>query len=211
MNQDRRVASKFTREELKRIIPPIDIQLQVVAELVFMNFLPVDEAENPIVTGAPIEVDNNNGSNSEYDKISPAGELTNAITAFGQWFGDNNIADNEHPGLIENIRRLAMMFSLIPAPHHCPPPPCVCPHQDSAPPCPHLHAEDVPPPLPCQHPHCNDEDIPMEPPAPTCVYSEAALQTPAPSHEASMPPPPLAAVATLPAAVASISTASPHG
>ncbi|KAF9439672.1 hypothetical protein P691DRAFT_769156 [Macrolepiota fuliginosa MF-IS2] len=164
--------------------------------------------ENPLPAqdpSAPIKVNNNDKDDSEFSELTPAEELTNAIATFRQWFKSNNIMDDIHPGLVENIRRIAMMFSLIPAPHHCPtPPPCSWPHQADAPPCAHLHTDNIPTPLPCVRPHHDNKDTPMEPPTPTCAYSEAASQTPAPSHEVSMPPPP-------PAAAASIPPASPHG
>ncbi|KAF9442397.1 hypothetical protein P691DRAFT_789526 [Macrolepiota fuliginosa MF-IS2] len=203
MNQDRHVASKFTREELERIVPPIDIWLQVVAKLICMNFEQVDGVRNIVNTSTPLKVDNNEDA-LETEELSPIGEFTNAIAQFGKWNLSNTIADDneEHAGLLNNITQLAKMFNLIPAPHHCPPPlpPCVHPHQDDAPPCLHPHIEDAPPPLPCQHPHCDDKDISMELLAPTHAFSEAASQTPAPSHEASMPPPPPAAVASIPPA-----------
>ncbi|KAF9441439.1 hypothetical protein P691DRAFT_766288 [Macrolepiota fuliginosa MF-IS2] len=163
-----------------------------------MNFTEVDALT--LNNSTSIEIDNNNNALS-YKELSPAEELTNAITAFGQWFKNNNIRDDKCPRLIDNIRYLAMMFSLIPAPHHCPnPPPCICPHQDDALPCHCLHADDIPPPPMCTCPHHDNEDTPMEPPAPTCAFSEAASQTPAPSHKASMPPPPPTAVASSPSA-----------
>ncbi|KAF9442798.1 hypothetical protein P691DRAFT_788968 [Macrolepiota fuliginosa MF-IS2] len=58
----------------------------------------------PTAPSAPIKIDNNGEDASVYDKLTPAGELTNAIAAFGLWFEDNNITDNEHPSLINNIR-----------------------------------------------------------------------------------------------------------
>ncbi|KAF9442072.1 hypothetical protein P691DRAFT_765610 [Macrolepiota fuliginosa MF-IS2] len=174
--------------------------------LINMGFSPVQPTLSP---STPIEVDNNNDDTLEFEELSPTGELTNAIAAFGLWFEDNNIADNEHPSLVDNIRHLAMMFSLIPVPYHCSP--CVHLHQDDTPPCHHPHAEDIPSPPPCLRPHWDNEDIPMEPPAPTCAFSEAASQTPAPSHEVTMPPPPPTTAAILSAAAASIPPAGPHG
>ncbi|KAF9440429.1 hypothetical protein P691DRAFT_767774 [Macrolepiota fuliginosa MF-IS2] len=209
MNQNHCIASQFLTEELEQLYPKEGVHFQIFADLTKMGFTPVKPNLNP---SAPIEVDNNNEDISDFDELSPAEELTNAIAAFRQWFKNNNIADNVCPSLIENTRHLAMMFSLIPVPHHCPiPPPCTHPHQDDTLPCCHLHANDVPPPPPCSHSHHNDEDIPMEPTTPACAFSEAASQTPAPSHEATMPPPPPAAVATSPAAVASSPSASPCG
>ncbi|KAF9439624.1 hypothetical protein P691DRAFT_769273 [Macrolepiota fuliginosa MF-IS2] len=199
MNQDHRAASTFTIDEYSTLVP-VTWRSQVMDDLLHMHFKLI----TPLTTSTadtPIKVDNNNKDDSEDNELSPAEELTNAIAAFRQWFESNNIADNVHPGLVENIRCIAMMFSLIPVPHCCPtPPPCICPHQADAPLCNHLHADDISTPPPCAQPHCGNEDIPMEPPAPTHAYSEAALQTPAPSHEASMPPPPPAAVASSPPA-----------
>ncbi|KAF9442151.1 hypothetical protein P691DRAFT_765528 [Macrolepiota fuliginosa MF-IS2] len=210
MDQNHRTASRFTIEEYSRLVP-VAWRSKVMDNLLNMHF----GLENPPTiqsSSAHIIVDNNDKDNSEIDELSPAEELTNTIAAFGQWFESNNIADNIHPGLIENIRRITMMFSLIPAPHHCPiPPPCTRLHQADALSCTCLHADDIPTPPLCAHPHCNDEDIPMEPPTPTCAFSEAASQTPVPSHEATTPPPPLAAAATLPAAVASSASAGPRG
>ncbi|KAF9441042.1 hypothetical protein P691DRAFT_766842 [Macrolepiota fuliginosa MF-IS2] len=128
-------------------------------DLFKMNFTEVDASTQD--NSAAIEIDNNDNALS-YKELSPAGELANAITAFRQWFKNNNIADNECPGLIDNIRHLAMMFSLIPAPHHCPTPPlCICPHQDNALPCRRLHTDDIPPPLPLLStvPSTSDLDI----------------------------------------------------
>ncbi|KAF9439735.1 hypothetical protein P691DRAFT_769017 [Macrolepiota fuliginosa MF-IS2] len=167
-----------------------------------MNFT---EAGTPTQDNSTAIEINNNDNVLSYKELSPMEELTNTIATFGQWFESNNIKDNKCPGLTNNIRQLTMMFSLIPAPHRCPtPPPCICPHQADAPPCNRLHADDIPIPPPCTQPHCNNEDIPMEPTAPTHAFSEAASQTPASSHEVSMPPPP-------PAAMASIPPAGPHG
>ncbi|KAF9442276.1 hypothetical protein P691DRAFT_765380 [Macrolepiota fuliginosa MF-IS2] len=175
-----------------------------------MNFNEVDIfTQNNSTT---INIDNNNNVLSYNEELSPAEELTNAIAAFGQWFEGNNISDKEHPSLIDNIRHIAMMFSLIPVPHHCPIPSlCIHPHQDNAPPCQHLHADDIPPPPLCACPHHNDKDTPMEPSTPTCAFSEVASQTPAPSHKATMPPPPPTAAATLPATAASSGSAGPCG
>ncbi|KAF9441695.1 hypothetical protein P691DRAFT_765998 [Macrolepiota fuliginosa MF-IS2] len=140
-----------------------------------------------------------NKNDDALEEMTPAEDLTNSIAVFGQWFKHNNIPDDQCSGLLNNIRCLAMMFNLIPAPHQCPPPPpCACPHQEDAPPCSRPHAEDIPPPPSCLHPHHNDEDIHMELTAPTHAFSESSTQTPAPSHEASMPPPPPAAVASIP-------------
>ncbi|KAF9440064.1 hypothetical protein P691DRAFT_768345 [Macrolepiota fuliginosa MF-IS2] len=208
MNQNHHVASTFTAQELLKL-GGFD-WMEVRDDLIRMNFTEVDISTQD--NSATIKIDNDNDALSYDKELSPAEELTNAIAAFRQWFKGNNIVDNKHPSLIDNIRCIAMMFSLIPAPHHCPTPPqCICPHQDDAPPCCHLHTDDIPPPLLCMHPHHNDKDTPMEPPTPTHAFSEAALQTPAPSHEASTPPPPPTAVATSPAAAASSAPAGPCG
>ncbi|KAF9440248.1 hypothetical protein P691DRAFT_782865 [Macrolepiota fuliginosa MF-IS2] len=207
MDQNCQITSQFTANEVTTIAG--HNWEQVFMDLLKMNFMKVDDSA--LIADASIEVDTNEDAVYN-EELSPAEDLTNSIAAFGQWFKSNNIPDSQCPGLINNIRCLAMMFSLIPAPHHCPIPlPCTCLHQADAPPCSHLHAEDIPAPPPCDHLHRDDEDTPMELPAPTCTFSEAASQTPAPSHEATTPPPPLAAAATLPAAVASIPPASPHG
>ncbi|KAF9439872.1 hypothetical protein P691DRAFT_784440 [Macrolepiota fuliginosa MF-IS2] len=197
MDQNRHVASKFTTQELMKIGGFHWTEIR--DDLFKMNFTEVDTSTQD--NSAAIE-----------KELSPVEDLTNAIAAFGQWFEDNNIIDSECPSLINNIRHLAMMFSLIPAPHHCPPPPpCTHPHQDDALPCQCLHTNDIPPPLPCVHPHHDDEDTPMEPSTPTHAFSEATSQTPAPSHEASTPPLSPTAVATLLAAVASPTPAGLHG
>ncbi|KAF9441357.1 hypothetical protein P691DRAFT_766379 [Macrolepiota fuliginosa MF-IS2] len=186
MDQNHHVASTFTTQEL--------VKLGVTQN-----------------NSATIEVDNDNNVLSYDEELSPA-ELTNTIVTFRQWFEGNNISDKECPGLINNIRCITMMFSLIPVPHRCPiPPPCTCPHQDNAPPCQCLHADDIPPPLPCAHPRHDDEDTPMEPSTPIHAFSEAASQTPAPSHKATMPPSPPTAAATSPAAVVSSGSAGPCG
>ncbi|KAF9439418.1 hypothetical protein P691DRAFT_769845 [Macrolepiota fuliginosa MF-IS2] len=170
------------------------------------------QQDNPPPPAAPIEMDNDNKDDSEIEELSLVEELTNTIATFGQWFKSNNIVDNVHPGLVENIRQIAMMFSLIPAPHCYPIPlPCSQLHQADAPSYNHLHIDNIPAPPPCTQPHHDDKDIPMEPIAPTHAFSKAALQTPAPSLEVSTPPPSLAAAATLPAAAASSSPASPQG
>ncbi|KAF9442879.1 hypothetical protein P691DRAFT_764802 [Macrolepiota fuliginosa MF-IS2] len=210
MNQNCCAVSKFTINKYLRLVL-VAWRSQVMDDLLQMHFR-LESSPPTQGSSAPIEVDNNNQGNSEIDELSPADKLTNAIAAFGQWFKNNNIADDICLGLVENIRCIAMMFSLIPAPHHCPiPPPCTCPHQADALPCDCLHADDIPTPPPCIRPHCDNEDIPMEPPTPTCAFSEAASQTPVPSHEATTPPPPPAAVATSPAAAASSASAGPRG
>ncbi|KAF9440904.1 hypothetical protein P691DRAFT_779968 [Macrolepiota fuliginosa MF-IS2] len=187
MNQDCHASSSFTVEEYSTLVPPAWRSV-VMDDLLHMQFRITLNKMNPPPT-APIKVDNDDKGASDIDELSPTEELTNTITAFGQWFKNNNITDDVCPGLIENIRHITMMFSLIPAPHHCPtPPPCTHLHQANALPCTHLHADNIPTPPP-----------------------KAASQTPAPSHEASMPPPPHAAVATLPAAAASIPPAGPQG
>ncbi|KAF9440252.1 hypothetical protein P691DRAFT_768040 [Macrolepiota fuliginosa MF-IS2] len=169
MDQNHRITSQFTTQELMKI-GGFD-WAEIRDDLLRMNFTEVDTSTPDNSTA--IEVDNNDNALS-YKELSPAEDLTNAIAAFGQWFENN-------------IRCLTMMFSLIPALHHCPnPPPCTHPHQDDALPCRCLHANDIPPP-------------PLE----------AASQAPAPSHKASMPPPPPTATATLPAAVASIPKPGP--
>ncbi|KAF9440189.1 hypothetical protein P691DRAFT_768154 [Macrolepiota fuliginosa MF-IS2] len=169
---------------------------EVKDDLSRMNFSKVDESAQ--TNNDTIKTDNDDDVLS-YEELSPAGELTNAIAAFGQWFRDNNIEDNEHPKLIDNIRCLTMMFSLIPAPHQCPIPPlCVCPHQDDTLPCRCLHTNNIPPPPPCSCLHHDNKDTPMEPSTPTCAFSKTASQTPAPSHEVTMPPPPPAAAAPSP-------------
>ncbi|KAF9441573.1 hypothetical protein P691DRAFT_791117 [Macrolepiota fuliginosa MF-IS2] len=207
MDQNHHVVSIFTPHELMKLGG--FNWMEIRNDLVRMNFNEVDASTQDNSIAIKINNDNNTLS---YEELSPTGKLTNAIAAFGQWFEGNNIADDECPSLINNIRHLTMMFSLIPAPHHCPTPPlCICPHQDNAPPCCHLHTNDIPPSPPCAHPHCNNKDTPMEPPTPTHAFSKAASQTPAPSHKASMPPPPPTAVVTLPAAVASSASAGPCG
>ncbi|KAF9440397.1 hypothetical protein P691DRAFT_767824 [Macrolepiota fuliginosa MF-IS2] len=143
-------------------------------------------------------------------------------------------SDEECDTLINNLRLLAGVFGLIPAPHKCPPPPplcaqphldnapphqcpllpppCVHLHQDDAPPCSCLHAEDAPPPSPCLLPHRSDNNTPMGPTTPTHAFSEVASQTPAPILIVDMPLPPLtipAAVATSPAVAASIHKPGP--
>ncbi|KAF9440826.1 hypothetical protein P691DRAFT_767187 [Macrolepiota fuliginosa MF-IS2] len=206
MDQNCRIASQFTTHELIRIR---GFNLREIKDDLFkMNFTEVDAStcDNSIA----IKINNDNNALFYDEELSPAEELTNAIAAFRQWFEGNNISDKEHPGLIDNIRHIAMMFSLIPVPHHCPiPSPCTHPHQDNALPCQHLHTDDIPPSPPCARPHCNDEDTPMEPSAPTCAFSKVALQTPAPSYKATMPPPPPTTAATSPAAAASSVSAGP--
>ncbi|KAF9439883.1 hypothetical protein P691DRAFT_768657 [Macrolepiota fuliginosa MF-IS2] len=194
MDQNHHIMSQFTTHEIMKIRGFDWIEIR--NNLFKMNFTEVDASTQD--NSAAIEVDNDNNALS-YEELSPAEDLTNTIAAFGQWFKNNNITDNKCPSLIDNIRCLAMMFSLILAPHCCPTPPlCICPHQDNAPPCRCLHADDIPPPLPCAHPHHDNEDTPMEPSAPTHAFSKAASQTPAPSHEATMPSPHLAAAASIP-------------
>ncbi|KAF9442631.1 hypothetical protein P691DRAFT_765013 [Macrolepiota fuliginosa MF-IS2] len=179
-------------------------------DLKTMGFKSIVE-QTPSTSDTSIAI-NEEDNNDDYPEHTPAGDLTNTITAFGKWFESNNISDKDRLPLINNLRCIAMMFSLILAPHHCPTPPlCTCLHQDAVTTCQCLHVDDIPPPPSCVHPHHNDEDIPMEPPAPTHVFSEAASQTPAPTHEVAMPPPPPAAAATSPAATASIPTAGPCG
>ncbi|KAF9441215.1 hypothetical protein P691DRAFT_766584 [Macrolepiota fuliginosa MF-IS2] len=200
MNQNCQIVSQFMVMELMTITQ--GKWEQVLMDLLTMKFVKVDE---PTTTGlssaVPIKVDNNANDISD-DELTPVEDLTNTIAYFGKWFQSNNIPNNVCSRLIDNIRQLAMMFNLIPAPHRCPPSPlpCICPHQDNATPCQCLHTDDVLTPPPCVWPHCDDEDIPMEPITPTCVFSEAALQTPIPSHEVSTPPPPPAAVASIPPA-----------
>ncbi|KAF9440004.1 hypothetical protein P691DRAFT_768455, partial [Macrolepiota fuliginosa MF-IS2] len=186
MDQNHHITSQFTIHKLMKIG---GFNWTEIRDNLFkINFKEVD-AFTQYDNSAAIKVNNNNALS--YEELSPAEDLTNAIAAFRQWFKNNNIIDNEHPGLINNVRHLAMMFSLIPAPHCCPiSPQCICPHQDNAPLCCHLHTDNIPTPPPCTCPHRDDEDIPMEPSAPTCAFSEAASQTPAPSHKASTPPPP---------------------
>ncbi|KAF9439492.1 hypothetical protein P691DRAFT_769599, partial [Macrolepiota fuliginosa MF-IS2] len=204
MNQNHCIMSCYTINELKSIVQT-DWET-VVQDLLSMNFS-IHRTDNNN-NNAPIEVD----SGGNFEEMTLAEDLTNSIAAFGQWFKNNNIPDDHCSDLISNIRHIAMMFNLIPAPHCCPiPPPCTHLHQDDGPPCRHLHTDDILTPPPCTCPHCNKEDTPMEPPAPTCAFSEAALQTPAPNHEASTPPPPPTAAATLPAAAASTPPASPCG
>ncbi|KAF9439652.1 hypothetical protein P691DRAFT_769217 [Macrolepiota fuliginosa MF-IS2] len=191
MDQNHCIASQFTTHKLMRI-GGFDFG-GIKDNLFKMNFTEVDESTQ--YNNATIEIDNDNDALSYDEELSPAEELTNTIATFRQWFEGNNIPDKEHPGLINNIRCIAMMFSLIPAPHHCPIlPPCTCPHQDNAPPCQCLHADDIPPPPPCVCPHCDNEDTPMEPSTPTHAFSKVASQTPAPSHKATMPPPPPTAI-----------------
>ncbi|KAF9440785.1 hypothetical protein P691DRAFT_767251 [Macrolepiota fuliginosa MF-IS2] len=204
MDQNHCLASQFTMMELMTITQA-DWEL-VLKDLHSMNFInePISDPNMPIIV--------NKDDNYTNEEISPAGELTNAIAAFRQWFEGNNIQDDKCPGLVDNIRHITMVFNLIPAPHHCPAPtPCMHPHQDAAIPCQCLHADNVPLPPPCICPHHNGEDILMEPSAPTHAFSEAASQTPAPSHEATTPPPPPVTVATLPAAVTSSPPAGPCG
>ncbi|KAF9448572.1 hypothetical protein P691DRAFT_759819 [Macrolepiota fuliginosa MF-IS2] len=213
MNQDHCVVSSFTSNEYLNLVLPA-WRSMVMDDLLQMHFKVIVDALTAPPTSAPIKVDENNKGTSDFDELSPAEKLINAIAAFRQWFKSNNFPeDHTHSNLSSNIRWLAMMFNLIPAPHQCPPPPppCTHSHQDNVTPCQCLHANNIPPPPSCLRPHHNDEDIPMELPAPTHAFSEAALQTPAPSHEASTPPPPPTAVATSPAAAASIPPASPHG
>ncbi|KAF9439563.1 hypothetical protein P691DRAFT_769414 [Macrolepiota fuliginosa MF-IS2] len=207
MDQNHCIASKFTTSKLMSIGG--SNWETIFNDLSKMHFVKVNETP-AIPSSTPIEVDDDEPL--EYDDLSLAEDLTNAIAAFGQWFESNNIPDDQCPSPTENIRHLTMMFSLIPAPHCCLLPlPCTHLHQTNALPCAHPHAGDVPPPPPCQCPHCDDKDTPMEPLTPTHAFSEAALQTPAPSHKASTSPPPPTAAATLPAAAASIPPTSPHG
>ncbi|KAF9440559.1 hypothetical protein P691DRAFT_767596 [Macrolepiota fuliginosa MF-IS2] len=205
MDQNCHITSQFTAHKLMKI-GGFD-WTEIRDDLLKMNFTEVDTSTQD--NSATIKINKDNDMLS-YEELSPVEDLTNAIATFGQWFEDNNITDNECPGLIDNIRCLAMMFSLIPAPHHCPIPPlCICPHQDDAPPCHCLYTDDIPPPPPYVHLHHDNKDIPMEPSAPTHAFSEVASQTPAPSHKASMPPPPPTAAATSPAAAASIPKPGP--
>ncbi|KAF9440941.1 hypothetical protein P691DRAFT_766987 [Macrolepiota fuliginosa MF-IS2] len=76
---------------------------QVMDDLLHMHFglETPPPAQDP---SAPIIVDNNNKEDSDNDELTPAEELTNTIAAFRQWFESNNIADNIHLGLVENIR-----------------------------------------------------------------------------------------------------------
>ncbi|KAF9441070.1 hypothetical protein P691DRAFT_766792 [Macrolepiota fuliginosa MF-IS2] len=135
MNQNRQIASKFTTMELMSIAR--DKWEQVFMDLLAMKFKKVDEPTTASSSSTvPIEVDDN-ADNISDDKLSPAEDLTNTIVYFGKWFQSNNIPNNVRSGLINNIRHLAMMFNLIPAPHQCPPPPppCARSHQDDAIPC----------------------------------------------------------------------------
>ncbi|KAF9440111.1 hypothetical protein P691DRAFT_783264 [Macrolepiota fuliginosa MF-IS2] len=204
MNQNHWVSSQFTMLELMSISKS-DWE-QIHQNLLVMNFTKVD-ASTP-TTSASIEVDNNNkDALSQISEEPPcdANEIAYCLSIYGQWCERNRNTIKGKPGckaLLNNLRLFAEVFNLIPAPHHCPPPPltCSCLHQDKAPPCSHPHTEDALPPPPCLHPHRNDEDIPMEPPAPTCAFSEAASQTPAPFLEVSHPPPAPAAAASTPPA-----------
>ncbi|KAF9439571.1 hypothetical protein P691DRAFT_769398 [Macrolepiota fuliginosa MF-IS2] len=83
-------------------------------DLLKMNFT---EVGTPTQNNSAVIKTNNNNDVLSYEELSPVEDLTNAIAAFRQWFETNNIVDDECPGLIDNIGHLAMMFSLIPAPH----------------------------------------------------------------------------------------------
>ncbi|KAF9440870.1 hypothetical protein P691DRAFT_767109 [Macrolepiota fuliginosa MF-IS2] len=112
MNQNHHVVSTFTSQELFKLGG--FNWTEIKEDLVRMNFTEVDTSTQDNSTA--IEINNNNNVLS-CKELSPAEELTNAITAFRQWFKGNNITDDKHPSLINNIRHIAMMFSLIPAPH----------------------------------------------------------------------------------------------
>ncbi|KAF9439863.1 hypothetical protein P691DRAFT_768695 [Macrolepiota fuliginosa MF-IS2] len=101
MDQNHHVASTFTSQEL--LTRGGFNWVEIRDDLTRMNFTEVDASTQDNST--TIEIDNNNDILS-YEELSPAGELTNAIAAFRQWFEGNNIPDKEHPGLINNIRTM---------------------------------------------------------------------------------------------------------
>ncbi|KAF9439816.1 hypothetical protein P691DRAFT_768811 [Macrolepiota fuliginosa MF-IS2] len=145
MNQNHHVASQFSTEELEQLYPEEGICFQIFVDLMKMGFILLQPKPN---SSTPIEVDNNDEDASKFDELSPAGELTNTIAAFGQWFKDNNILDNECPSLIDNIRHLAMMFSLIPdIPMEPITPTCAFSRAASQTPAP-SHEDSTPPPPP---------------------------------------------------------------
>ncbi|KAF9440667.1 hypothetical protein P691DRAFT_767402 [Macrolepiota fuliginosa MF-IS2] len=102
MNQDRCTASSFTIDEYSNLVP-IAWRSAVMDDLLHMYFRVINLSTAPALS-TPIEVDNDNKGDSEINKLSPVEELTNTITAFRQWFKSNNITDDVHPGLVENIR-----------------------------------------------------------------------------------------------------------
>ncbi|KAF9439490.1 hypothetical protein P691DRAFT_786393, partial [Macrolepiota fuliginosa MF-IS2] len=181
MNQNHRAMSKFRMDEYVRIVP-LSERSSVMEDLMQMKFqIILDDKHDPTLNVPPQQ----EATNSQIDK-DDVHEIIDAFRIVGPWcekFAPTIAHDDAYNELKRLIGLVASLFNLIPGPHQCPAPP---------------------PPPPCSRPHRDDEDIPMEPPAPTRAFSEAASQTPAPSHEASTPPPPPAAVATSPAAVASI-------
>ncbi|KAF9442555.1 hypothetical protein P691DRAFT_765099 [Macrolepiota fuliginosa MF-IS2] len=136
MNQNLRVLSQFTWADLMTICSTaVGNQIQ------------------PALTLTPstsIEVDNNNEDTLDFDELSPVEELTNAITAFRQWFEDNNIKDNHptaaplcHPAHAPT----RTMPHLADIPMEPPAPTCAFSKAASQTPAP-IHMVDTPPPPP---------------------------------------------------------------
>ncbi|KAF9441520.1 hypothetical protein P691DRAFT_766186 [Macrolepiota fuliginosa MF-IS2] len=187
MNQDRRVCSEFSKEELERLVPPADVRLGVFTELLdklkFQAISVPEGTPDPI----PIEVDeeDNDEEHTPYFHVEDMGDANDAIAACGSYTNGKTLSalkDDEHYAVfLENLKRLALLFNIIPAPHQCPPPPpCVRLHVEDAPPpptCPRLHAEDAPAPPPCSLPHRGDDEAPMEatPPPHSCLSPHGAL------------------------------------
>ncbi|KAF9439443.1 hypothetical protein P691DRAFT_769756 [Macrolepiota fuliginosa MF-IS2] len=187
MNQNHRAASSFKFNEYTRLVP-IAERLAVMDNLLQMKFRAI--LDESLTTPTPPQPQVANSQINEDD----IHEIINAFKIVGLWcekFTPTIAHDDAYNELKRLVGLIANLFDLIPGPHQCPTPP--------------------PLPPPCSCPHHDDKDTPMEPPAPTHAFSEAASQTPAPPHEAPMPPPPPAAVATLPAAAASIPPAGPRG
>ncbi|KAF9440053.1 hypothetical protein P691DRAFT_768364 [Macrolepiota fuliginosa MF-IS2] len=227
MDQNHRLTSKYMSEELLHILPNGSDCITTTNDLHHMGFnveCSLWPSPGPSKAAEPITIDNDEDNNLSYASKYEEEPLNFAsVDQFLQrmidWTSTPSNEDVENPssqalleGIIRKIYKLSKDYDIFDRVHKCPQlQPCTHQHQDDALPCPHLHAKDIPNPPPCPLPHQTDEDTPMEPAAPPRVLNEAATQTLTPSHEASRPFPPPAAVASLPAAAASIPPTSPHG
>ncbi|KAF9440396.1 hypothetical protein P691DRAFT_782484, partial [Macrolepiota fuliginosa MF-IS2] len=171
---------EFSKEELERLVPPVDVRFGVFTELFDkLKFQAISVPEGtPDPTPIEVDKEDNDEENIPDFLVEDMGDANNAIAACGSYTNGKTLStlkDDEHYVVfLENLKRLALLFNIIPAPHQCPPPPhCVRLHVEDAPPpptCPRLHAEDTPAPPPCSLPHRSDDDAPMEatPPPHTC-------------------------------------------